>query len=258
MINEPDTIAFVGDWHMNLRWAKGAVEYAAKQGARVIIHLGDFGTFSHPSFLSILTRKLEEFDLVLYFVDGNHEDHQFLAQLSTQEDGTHRLTDRIFHLPRGYRWEWGGVTFLALGGAHSVDRMNRTPGFDWYPEETITSQQATQAIEGGPADIMVTHDCPSGVDIPDLGTQALQWPPEEIRSSEQHRELLRTVVDAVQPALLYHGHYHTLYYATLPLKTKKCTVVGLDCDRRIFRDNVLVVPLASIRATATMRVLNDH
>src|SRR5262245_45957967 len=116
----PARIAFAGDWHANTRWGISAIQFAAEQGAEVIIQLGDFGYEFRPAFLDGLERALVRTGLRLLFVDGNHEDFPTLLRYPVRSDGLRRLTDRVWHLPRGFRWVWGGLRWLALGGAHSV------------------------------------------------------------------------------------------------------------------------------------------
>ena len=62
------------------------------------------------------------------FVDGNHENFDTLLGLPVDADGMRYLRDRIIHLPRGFRWEWGTTRCLAVGGAYSIDRILRVPG----------------------------------------------------------------------------------------------------------------------------------
>jgi hypothetical protein len=64
-----------------------------------------------------------------------------LRQLPTRPDGFVEVTDRILWAPRGHRWTWQGVRFLALGGAFSIDRQYRkldSGRWGWFKEEVIT------------------------------------------------------------------------------------------------------------------------
>ena len=45
----------------------------------------------------------------------------------------------------------------------SLDRAVRTEGVDWFPAEEITDAQEAAVIAAGHADVLVSHDCPSGV-----------------------------------------------------------------------------------------------
>lgn len=246
----PTTIAFAGDWHRNARYGRRAISYALDHGAHVILHLGDFGIMGdYDEYLNGLTSVLHCADTNLYFIDGNHEDHPRLAEFPVMEDGTQQLTERIYHLPRGYRWEWGDVRFLGLGGAHSVDRRSRTPGADWWPEETITASQAMTTIQEGEADVMLTHDAPAGWSIPGL-TGEDYWPPEELRSAEQHRDMLAIVAEFVRPTWLFHGHFHIRYsLADVPVREHIVLphVEGLGMDGSSLSENVVIKTLDELR-----------
>jgi hypothetical protein len=245
----PARIAFAGDWHANTRWAVAAVQFAAERGADVIIQLGDFGYEYRPSFLQGLDRALARTGLRLLFVDGNHEAFPTLLRYPVHANGLRQLSGRVWHLPRGFRWTWGGVRWLALGGAHSVDRPWREPGVSWWREETLTDDQARSAAAAGPADVMVSHDCPSGVDIPGLAESAHVWPAEELVASDIHRRRLRTVVDAVRPRSIWHGHFHCRYESTADLGYGPVRVTGLDCDGSTLDANVSVVALSDLPAS---------
>lgn len=263
----PARVAYCGDWHMNAAWASRAIGYAAAHGADVAIHLGDYGYTFDTGFMAAVDEALDAAGIGLLFVDGNHEDFTTLLAYPLGADGLRQLTDRVWHLPRGFRWQWAGRTYLALGGAHSVDRPWRRPGISWWREETISTQDAVRAARGGPADVLVSHDCPHGVPIPGLGPPdaepargvagpsaltdsdaepgaggtAMFWPREEIAHAKAHRRVLRAVVDEVRPDEIWHGHYHRRYTATADLGYGPVRVTGLDRDETALELNVLVV-----------------
>jgi hypothetical protein len=233
---EPNRIAVAGDWHGNTAWAVRAVRKMTAllpdDGPRVILHLGDFGIWpgrSGRDYLSRLDVALAARGAELWFVDGNHEDFTQLAMLRPGPDGREQVTGRIWHLPRGYRWRWHGREWLALGGAVSLDRAGRTAGVDWWPEEEITWRQARSVIDAGPADVMVTHECPAGVEHV-FPPPPSWWSPDDLRRSDAHRALLREVVLAVRPRWLMHGHLHIGYQRRVDLGFGPVEVTGLDCD----------------------------
>jgi hypothetical protein len=232
----PGRIGVAGDWHGNTRWAIRAVRKISgllpADGPRVIVHLGDFGIWPGPGgreYLSRLDAALEAADAELSFLDGNHEDFTQLTGLQPGPDGRGRLTERIWHLPRGYRWRWHDRDWLALGGAVSLDRAGRTPGADWWPEEEITLRQAGSVIDAGPADVMVTHECPAGIEH-SFPPPPPWWSAADLRRSDAHRSLLREVVLAVRPRWLMHGHLHLGYQRQVDLGGGPIEVTGLDCD----------------------------
>lgn len=179
----PVRIGVAGDWHGNTAWATRAVRKMTAllpaDGPRLIVHLGDFGIWPGPGgqeYLARLDAALAEAGAELSFVDGNHEDFTQLARLQPGPDGRAQVTERIFHLPRGHRWRWHGRDWLALGGAVSLDRAGRTEGVDWWPEEEITLRQAGSVIDAGPADVMVTHECPDRPGLRRRGPRQLGHP----------------------------------------------------------------------------------
>jgi hypothetical protein len=232
----PERIGVAGDWHGNTAWATRAVRKISARlpadGPRIIVQLGDFGIWSGASgreYLSRLDAALAAADAELWFVDGNHEDFAQLARLRPGPDGRAQVTARIWHLPRGHRWRWHGRDWLALGGAVSLDRAGRAEGIDWWPEEEITRPQARSVIEAGPADVMVTHECPAGIKHA-FPPPPSWWSPADLRRSDAHQALLREVVVAVQPRWLMHGHLHLSYQRRADLGYGPIKVTGLDSD----------------------------
>lgn len=246
-------VALAGDWHGNLAWAQKMIRLAHQAGAVVIVQLGDFGYWrpdpSTRKYLFRVERLLGELGMKLLWVDGNHEDHRRLAALPLAGDGTRPVSEHVLHLPRGYRFtvtdETGGsYIWLAVGGAVSVDKQWRTPGKSWWPEEAITADDVAAAINGGPVDVLISHDAPSGVAVPD--TRVGDWPADVLQEAEDHRVPLRRIVDQVRPRELWHGHYHVNYDAVLQLASgdgpgQTCSVHGLDRDDSAAKLNLAFV-----------------
>jgi hypothetical protein len=111
-----------------------------ERGIGALIHAGDFSVWPGSRgerFLLGVDKVAQRYGVErIDVVAGNHEDWGRLTQLwsnpkNRAEDGTQlplRLTDTVTFLPRGHRWEIGDRTFVALGGAPSLDCANRLPG----------------------------------------------------------------------------------------------------------------------------------
>ena len=250
MMDNPTKVMVAGDWHGSGAWAQKAIWHGHKAGAEVVVHLGDFGFWTDCSdttkYLRHIQRTLEDTDTVLYWVDGNHEDHDRIKTTG----GNLPEYPRIVYLPRGFRWEWHGKTWMALGGAHSVDRLMRTPGRSWWPDEHLSEDQVEYASRPGAVDVMVCHDCPDGVAIPGIHAIEKQlsdpqgfWPPSEIAASFAHRMKLSRVVQAVRPKVLYHGHYHVRYDGLYDVDGVTFPVRGLDMDATELDRNTMVLDL---------------
>jgi calcineurin-like phosphoesterase family protein len=215
MFREPNKVLVAGDWHGSFVQADNVIRHAKEQGIDTIFQVGDFGIWHNDKpFLNKMEFLLNQWNIELYFIDGNHEDFPRLYDKKVLEDGTRYVRPHITHIPRGYRWEWHGLTFLALGGAASIDRKHRRTGYSWWPEELITVEDIITAQSGGPVDIMFTHDSPrtapnSVTDdaVGQLG--ALKYyGAEALATCTDHRDRLAEVTNVTTPRILFHGHYH--------------------------------------------------
>lgn len=233
---EPDQIVVAGDWHGNTRWAEHVITTASKmlnadeENPGLIIQLGDFGLWPGEYgtlYLNKVIAACFAMNMRVWFIDGNHEDFSRREALRIPE--AHAGDQLLCWLPRGYRWIWHGRTWLALGGAVSVDKAVRAEGTSWWPEEEITAAEEALAVCGGHADVMVTHDCPSGV-VHSFGRPPSFWDEKDLARSDVHRERLQRVVDKVQPSHLMHGHLHRSYERTAGFAYGPCRVTGLDMD----------------------------
>jgi hypothetical protein len=226
----PRRILVAGDLHANTLAGVHLVKTAAKllrdEEQPLILQLGDFGIWpglTGTNYIRWLEQACSENNVEIWFVDGNHEDFTQVHHFDPWQSRYRWIT----HLPRGWRWRWHGRSWLALGGAVSLDRAVRVWQRDWWPEEEITEEQAAEAVAGGRAHIMVTHECPSRV------THTFPPPPSfwdlrDIARSDAHRERLQGVVSAVRPGWLMHGHLHRAYQRVTDLGYGPVEVTGLD------------------------------
>ena len=242
----PTRIAIAGDWHADTDYGVAAIDHAAKRDAGVLLHMGDFGYNFTDSYLNALDDALRRHDLELGFVDGNHENFDRLLAQPVAADGLRHLRERIVHLPRGFRWRWGTTRCLAVGGAYSIDRFLRTAGKSWWPQETITVAQARDIITAGRADVMFCHDCPAGIEVPGAACDRFGCPAEELQRSEVHRDLLRSIVDAVRPARVWHGHFHHRYRSLLEGDGYRTVIDGLGRNGDPIDNNMVVVNLSEL------------
>lgn len=238
-INEhnPEKILLFGDIHGSVSQAGRALDLAQEAGVKVLVQLGDFGIWpgeASKRFLDEVSAELVTRDLYLYFVDGNHEDFPQLYAYPLAEDGTRPVRDRLAHLPRGLRWEWQGVKFGALGGAHSVDADYRVLGQSRWEEEHVTPEEAEFFRSGGPVDVVLMHDSPAGapnsvVDDPnDIGKTLFSQ--VELYEAALHRRLLAAAVNPTRPRYVWHGHYHKYMTGawTIDGASRETLVVGLN------------------------------
>jgi hypothetical protein len=238
----PRRILVVGDWHGNEDWALSTIRRVpgvlGGEPHRLVLQLGDFGVWpdeAGQAYLAHVSAAMAQVQAELWFIDGNHEDFPQLARLAragTTPDGRVPVRPCLFHLPRGYRWTWHGRRWLACGGAVSLDRARRTEGLDWWPEEEISDAEEAAIIAGGHADVLISHDCPSGV-AHAFGRPPSWLAPEDLARADAHRRRLQRIVDAVQPTYVIHGHLHRAYQRNCDFGYGPVQVTGLDSDSRL-------------------------
>lgn len=111
----------------------------------------------------------------------------------------------------------------------------------WWPQERITPTEL-EVLGMEPLDVLVTHDCPAGIDLPSHWT---------LRDADQavcdeQRSLLAEAVRRTQPRLVLHGHWHHRHTSVLQLSgSSSAKVEGLANDG-CGDDAMLVVDLDEI------------
>lgn len=125
----------------------------AKQSVRdaVILHGGDGeeGISFGPRQFEELNAEFAKRNLLFLGMRGNHCDpNLFNGSIDLPH---YRL------VPDYTRLSINGQSWLLIGGAISIDRLDRVPGIEWWPGENF--QLRRDLI--GPADVLVTHSGPS-------------------------------------------------------------------------------------------------
>lgn len=206
-------VMFAGDIHGNVEHMRWLGYMAYEQGCDTIVACGDFGYWPHLTFGKQFLREVEAvcegWGLTLYWVDGNHENHDMLQALRGETTGVVHLGRRTIWVPRGQVFELGELRLIGHGGAYSVDWEDRMEGVSWWRGETISEgdlmrvreQVASSSWE--PVDIAVTHEAP----LPGEDNGPLTYK-DEIPESWAQRERLSEIVRLVEPSLVFCGHHH--------------------------------------------------
>jgi hypothetical protein len=243
-------IGLVGDLEGDRDWAVSVLRTLGERGdVSVACQLGDlrFGMGPDPAgYLAAIESVCAEYDLRLLCVNGNHENWARLDQLWDEarlrdEDGNPQpidVSDHVSLLPRGHRWEMGGRSFVALGGAPSVNRLRLTEGVDWWPSEVIQDAHVEQTIAGGHAEVMLTHDSPGPPFCTGPVAEVIEgnpwgWPDSILAYAEDGIEKVTRAVVAVKPLLLAHGHFHVAGETAvrLPGSTHETTIWSLAANQ---------------------------
>jgi Icc-related predicted phosphoesterase len=241
-VDDPDIVMVAGDWHGSPSWAEACFQHAYSKGVDVIVHAGDFGFWVDNQWTAEYLRRVEqaaqEWNIPILWACGNHEDHSRRHEFNSPD------RPMTTYLARGDRWTWWGKRFMALGGAFSVDRFMRTEGVGWWPEEELSNDEIEHASrhDGHQVDVVIAHDCPTGVFIPGIGADAQtqtrgDWPDHMLAGALKHRDKVRRVWEATRPKLWVHGHYHRQY----ELEYEGTRFVGLDCDGRHILWNTMLL-----------------
>jgi hypothetical protein len=140
----------------------------------VVIICGDFGlvfnniqTPAEKHWLKWLQSK----PFTTCFVRGNHENHELLDQLPTEQRWGNTVgvvCKNVYELKTGCIYNIDGRTVFAFGGAESTDRVWRTQGVNWWPSEVPTVATFNQAYDNLDAvnrkvDIIISHTAPASI-----------------------------------------------------------------------------------------------
>lgn len=243
----PHRFMVAGDTHGDMQHVQKLLKWARqpRHDVDVILQVGDFGFVWQNSKkgrklpdgsrervytgypkgktqLDKLSRMLVEQDVTMLFLDGNHEDFDRLAALGAYPEGKHpvEIAPNIIYLPRGFRWNWRGVSFMAHGGAFSVDRDSRTFGVEWWNQELITQNDIFRLEESvdryGGVDVLFTHDAahpmPGKLESHLLKkARRIKWEWKLDRTSESQRIAVSSILEMTRPKVHIHGHMHHFY-----------------------------------------------
>lgn len=288
MFEKVERIAAVGDLHGNASAASRAIRYAAENDAQLVIQVGDFGwwpttgrTRRKPygeGFTIWVDQVCRRYDIPLLWIRGNHEHHPLLFEERRRhgvDDEPWWLHDHVGHWPDGLVLPIGGRRWLAIGGAHSVDRSLRTSGVDHFDTETLDESEIDVIARAGhmDVDVVVAHEAPIGVpflrhrlrqSLPAHRRQQLDatshtkgslgagsWPVGDLTAADDYQRLLRRVFDGQVRHGMYdpglgrlraggvwlHGHHHVAYTDTLIGRT----IRGLGSDTGPVEELVVVL-----------------
>ena len=201
----------------------------------VVIVCGDFGIWNDSKEERYWFKWLEEKPFTLAFVDGNHENFDRLygdefPVVDFHGGKAHKIRENIFHLMRGYVFDFEGKSFWCFGGARShdiqdgildrddyesdddfyadikkwyaEDKWFRINHVSWWEQELPTQEEmdtGLKALEsrGSKVDYIVSHCCPQEV------ASAMGF-----RESDKLTAFFNEIAHKTQFSRWYFGHYH--------------------------------------------------
>lgn len=192
-------------------------------------------------FLANVIKDSKCAGIITYALPGNHECYPkwnfYVDNAPHDEDGFAMLDEHLRLAPKVHTWNWGGVQFVSVGGARSIDAGWRVPGKSWWPEEELTDDEVAQACAYESCDILLTHDqsdkTPWGFNlVPDM-------------RSKMHRQKIDQILTALKPTAQFAGHMHKKYDWCLVHRDTDdeymTHVFGLDCESANYSSYVLNV-----------------
>lgn len=241
---DPRRVLLLGDAHGNDRFVEYALVAAARNECDMVLQLGDFGYWEHTlggrTYLDRVNSVARECKVPLLFIDGNHENHEILRSLqerSMRGDGLVEVRSDVGWITRGTKWTWAEKTYVAVGGAASVDRTMRTPGWTWWRDEVLEMRDVEHLL-GDPVDVVLSHDAPRIAGM--VGKNS--FPAEDIERAEKSRRVLDKVVDSCRPELVVHGHWHLRHSRIVG----ECRIEGLGDDESRFSQAACVLDVESL------------
>lgn len=222
-----------GEWgELNTVVLKALRTYS---GISAIVQVGDLG-YSWPghkpfAFSSAFGTKKEvkhAESLPFHWLEGNHEHYtKLLLDNGASQPG-------LIYQPRGSTHDFGGTlgTAMFFGGASSIDREQRIPFKEWWPEECITLHQVLPVLHADnkcKVDILFSHDHPSSIPHSDKLYGSNQF-------GRSDRIALELVREKVKPRFCVFGHHHKFGSGKLKDGTIWACVPIIDSRHAILYD----------------------
>lgn len=218
-----NNLLFLGDIHGNFNYVKWYIK-AHKIENCTIYQVGDFGIgftteFNDMNVLGDLNRFLNERNIQMYAIRGNHDNPKFFdGHLANHFDNLHLLADYTVI-------DVEGVKILGVGGAVSVDRVPRIREQDmykhdvtlyWDEEVFVLDEEKLRTFEN--IDIVVTHTAPEfcmPINKDGFGYLVENFAKEDPKLKDdltEERRLLTKMCNILEeknkPDFWFYGHFH--------------------------------------------------
>ncbi len=204
-------IHFIGDIHGSFQTI---ARYSDQMQDSLLIQVGDFGAgFLHPSDfrheMLNLARLLAANNNKLVVIRGNHDDPAYF---------NNRVYDgRVFLISDNQTLTACGHKLLLIGGAISVDRIDRIEGRSYWSKEVV---EVDWDVIDNVRDLtgVVTHTCPSSFPSLKSNSGFVQYfiskgdthLKQQLDDEQRILQLVleRLLVNNKQIGLWVHGHFH--------------------------------------------------
>ncbi len=192
-------ILFISDLQGRFEVVNAQIDHAEQRSGRcveAVLLSGDLGLFE-PQLSRFFHKRGERFRRPFFFIEGNHE------EFGSLDAHVRRYADVMTHLPRATIRTIAGRRLLALGGASYMDSHNT-------PEPSLVRPEDIERCLRHPpsaADIVLTHDCPSGIGVSSSPLFRHLGPPGFAGS--------RQLLSHFRPSIWVFGHHHRWFEKTM-------------------------------------------
>lgn len=237
-------IAFIGDQHGNTSNACKLIDFIMKNDSPdLLIQVGDMGLMGNlfEKYLYKVNKKLESYNIELWFIDGNHENFDWLLNKVTNKHVLNSITSNIKYIPRGTMLNIGTKNFYFCGGAFSIDKSLRTIYKSWWPQETLSNEETEELIEfynnnykDKKIDYFISHDTPLFEIFQDNSIFLNQ---SDFYNDYSHKMNLAKLFELTKASVIIHGHYHT----RKNIKKNNIENITLNCDNSNLKEQYIVI-----------------
>ncbi len=194
----------LGDIHGDFQIINHLVEMEQPD---IIIQCGDFGYWPRKHEWPPNDPPLKLGNTKLYWCDGNHEDHESLAKITSSRQL--EVAPNCFYQPRGSVLTLpDNRTVLFFGGADSTDKSSRCEGESWFSNEIPTKADLNRLDQNLHIGIVISHTCPKSFELRQtapLGYRKSSW---LAKADDPTRDILELILQHYSPAQWFFGHFH--------------------------------------------------
>lgn len=216
-------IIFMGDNHGEYQDMFSIIKFLDIENC-YFIHLGDGGEGFIP-----LEKQLRQFNIFNEFfkardiqymsIRGNHSDPFYFK-------GENRVALSNFELIEDYTvMQYGDKLIQFIGGATSIDRVNRNVGTSYWEDEGLFfDRDKCQKV-----DILITHTAPSRCFPQQFTQNVYDWANRDaylLEDLTEERVIMDEIFKICDPSLHLYGHFH--YSVTETIENCKHKLLNIN------------------------------
>lgn len=188
-------LRFIGDVHGKYKQYEKLISECSHS-----VQVGDMGIgFFKFRGSEVVKMKNPSFDKMMKgshrFIRGNHDNPQHCLNHPCC------ISDGAFEVISGKK-------IYYLGGAVSIDKVYRTEGMDWWPDEELSAERLKIEVDlykEIQPDIVVTHDCPESIARQMMDILNIY---DKEKYPSRTRQALESMFYFHKPKLWIFGHWH--------------------------------------------------